>query len=203
MIKKNLIIISLVLLSSLLDARVNPFEATTTYNEEKASLIKALEKSKIKRTIELELKTKSIPKPIAKLKPIVKVKKVKMIKKPVEEIIFKEPISIKKEIKTYKYNLLSFIKIDITDDIMNISTRYKITNWFILKDENKIVFDFVGKKRFYTKRETLSSHKDFKKIIIGAHPENDYFRVVIQTQQITPNYKIKFDNQGLITIFKR
>ena len=84
---------------------------------------------------------------------------------------------------------------------MSIATKYKLKNHFILKDENKIVFDYVGKKRFYTKREVLSSHKDFKKIIIGAHPEDYYFRIVIQTQNNVIKYKTTID-KSLVTIIK-
>ena len=203
MMKISLAIISLsIIFTSTLNARLNPFIPTKTYLEEKDALL-------------------NVSPTVKKEEPIIKVKEIETtkaivpikVKKPVEEIILKEPLKLvvkdknitkivlkPREVKTYKYNLLPFVDIHITDDIMNLHTKYKLKKHFILKDENKLVFDYVGKKRFYTKRETLSSHNDFKKIIIGAHPENYYFRVVIQTQEDVSKYKVTIN--GLITIVK-
>jgi hypothetical protein len=196
MIKNNLFIFSvLVLFASFLEARENPFEPTQTYQEEKTKLIKSLKQNK-------EIKKKPLP-----------VDTITKVKKAVEEIIVTLP-KIKQddlngtqknvkpvEIKTYKYNLLPFVKIDIKNDIMNISTKYKLKKFFIVKKENKLVFDYIGKKRFYTKRETLSSHKDFNKIIIGAHPDRYYFRVVIQTKGKATDAKVNIDKKtNLVTI---
>ena len=185
MIKNSLIIISTLMLAvCLLNARANPFQPTQTYKEEKSALLKSLNNSMINqkndsRTIKL----------IPQDNP-----------KNLEEIIVKKTVANSKKIKTYKYNLLSFVKINIKNDIMNISTKYKLKKHFTIKEENKLVFDYIGKKRFYTKRETLSSHKDFNKIIIGAHPRSCYFRVVIQTKSKVSNYKVHINKKGLITI---
>ena len=201
MIKNSLIIANiLMILVSSLSSRENPFEPTRTYIEEKKELKLALIKKEQDQNRSIKLASKR-----------------KLVEKPMEEIVFKEPIKqiskdsnlskicIKtREIKTYKYHLLPFVNIHITNDIMYISTKYKLKKFFILEEENKLVFDYVGKKGFYTKRETLSSHKDFNKLIIGAHPENYYFRVVIQTNKDVSKYKVKLNKKRNkpITIWK-
>ncbi len=217
----------LIALVSTLSARSNPFVPTQTYIEEKESLvdpgeiIEPYNPSDRGRTIKImpqeepiqEIVVKKEPVIIEEVPAVVEPKLVLAIKetKKIEEIIFKEVSHdcntskvavVPKEIKIYKYNLLDFVNIDITDDTMNIETDYKLKQQFILENENKIVFDFIGKKNFYTKRETLSSHEDFKKIVIGAHPENKYFRVVIQTQLDLKEYKINIDENELITVNK-
>ncbi len=208
MMKKSFFILILLIFSiNVLNARSNPFEPTSTYNEELEAL-----KNPPKTVANLvkDIKIEKIAQ--QKQQPIIKNKIVKKIIKPKEEIIFKKPIKIvlkdktinknvcTKQIKIYKYNLLPFVDIKIVEDIMYVKTDYILKEHFNLKEENKIVFDYSKKKRFYTKRETLSSHKDFNKIIIGAHPKKSYFRVVIQTKDDISNYKIKIDKKDLVSI---
>ena len=203
MIKNTLITLStLTLLVSSVDARDNPFEATQTYKEQKTRTIPILghdeEKSIVpeqKKIIEKEIVETKAAEPIIKKELVAK----KINKKPLEEIVFKDPIK-PIEIKTYKYNLLSFVDMHITGDIMNISTVYKLKKYFILKEENKLVFDFVAKHNFYTQREVVSTHQDFEKITIGAHPKKSFFRVVIKVTNKLSNYKVDIDKKGLITI---
>ena len=184
MIKNTLYTLSLsLLLITSLSARANPFIPTQEYMDAKNNLLYPQNIDDGDRTVKI----------------------IHNEKKPLEEIIVKKVIPVKKtekpkEIKTYKYNLLSFVNINIANDIMNIKTKYKLKKYFIFKQENKFVFDFVGKKRFYTKRETLSSHKDFSRIIIGAHPEDYYFRVVVVPEYNSSEYKVTINENGLITI---
>ncbi len=206
MIRNTLYIVSLsLLLVSSLSGRENPFVPTQEYLDEQTALMQPVVQSEEILPIENVddgNRTVKIFHPKIKIKEEVKAKEI--APKPLEEIVVKKIIPVKKkapkEIKTYKYNLLSFVKINIASDIMSIKTKYKLKKYFIFKQENKLVFDFVGKKRFYTKRETLSSHKDFERIIIGAHPEDYYFRVVIVPEYNASEYKIIIDKNRLITI---
>ncbi len=215
----------LIALVSTLSARSNPFVPTQTYIEERESLvdpgeiIEPYNPNDRGRIVKIMSQEDPVQETTTKIEPIVIERKIVEAKpvvileetKKIEEIIFKEAAEdnnisktavAPKEIKIYKYHLLDFVNIDITEDVMNIETKFKLKKQFVLKDEKKIVFDFIGKKRFYTKRETLSSHEDFKKIIIGAHPENRYFRVVIQTPTDLKEYKTNIDEDGLISIRK-
>ncbi len=199
MIKNSLVIISTIIIGfTSLDARVNPFEPTQTFIEEREALIVSLIKKDI---IEEPKKAEDINQTVAVVVPVVPiVEKKKEILKPVEEIIVIKSKTKPEVIKTYKYNLLSFVNLQIRKDIMSLSSKYKMKKYFKIKEENKLVFDFIAKKRFFTQRETISTHKDFKKIIIGAHPEKKYFRVVIQTKEKLSKYKINIDKKGKITI---
>jgi len=219
MIKKFLIIISILMFLEIsLISRENPFEPTKTYLEEKKELKLALEKENNKtKVIKSIMKQEIVSKPTVTKQEIVSkptITKQKIVSKPVtistikqitikpmEEIIVQKP----KKTKIYKYHLLPFVDIHIINNIMSISTKYKLKKFFLLEEENKLVFDYVGKNRFYTKREILSSHKDFNKVIIGAHPEDYYFRVVIQTKEKVEKYKVEINKEKdkTITIQKK
>lgn len=195
----------LFLLVGNLSARDNPFIATKVFTQIQESSIIADEKPAIEPIRIIEIEEEIIPtiKPVV-IKPIQieepKLEEVLITKTEIQDPITKETVPV--EIKSYKYNLLDFVKIDILSDIMSIDTKSKLITHFILKDENKIVFDFVGAQNFYTKRESLSSHQDFKKLIVGAHPKYKYFRVVIQTSTDVKGYKTIVEKSGLITITK-
>lgn len=107
------------------------------------------------------------------------------------------------KIPTPKVQIIKFVDISIIDNIMNLSAEYKLKRWFILENEKKIVFDYISKKRFLTKIEPVSTHLDFDNVTIGAHPEKNYLRIVIQTKYKTSQYKISFREEGLITIFRK
>ena len=204
MIKRFLITISMLMFLKIsLISRENPFEPTKTYLEEKKELKLALEKENnktkaIKSIMKQEIVSKkpTMTKQEIVSKPVT-ISTIKQITiKLMEEIIVQK----QKKTKIYKYHLLPFVDIHITNNIMSISTKYKLKKFFLLEEENKLVFDYVGKNRFYTKREILSSHKDFNKVIIGAHPEDYYFRVVIVPAYNNSKYKVINNENGLITI---
>ncbi len=197
--KSSLFIISLVFIlsTSTLNARLNPFAVTPEYSEAKQDLIDNPQVNNDgNRTIQIT--SEDTPNTTQQTQPV-----VETIMKPLEEIVL-TPAKIDDtkiiQHKEYKYNLLSFVKINIINNILNIKTKYKLKKAFILEEENKIVFDFDGKMNFYTKRQVLSSHEDFEKIAIGAHPEDDFFRVVIQTKPCVCDYDVKKDK--LISIQK-
>jgi hypothetical protein len=123
------------------------------------------------------------------------------------KITLVEALKIKNEVKKIpkvtKVQIIKFIDISIIDNIMHLSAEYKLKKWFILENENKIIFDYISQKQFYTKEELLSNDKYFNKVIIGAHPENNYFRVVIETKDKISEYKINVEKEGSITIFRK
>ena len=244
MSKSRLLKISLVvLLASTVSARLNPFEPTKTYEEEKQGFqrvskkplpnaddgtrtVKIIAQDKpTKKVVEKttlpvptaedkKVKQEIVPEPIIE-KKIVKSVEDKIIEEDIPPPVKKEIIEEKKEevvkkvVETPKpkketLKSLPFVQVDIIDEVLTIKVRdkYKLKKRFTLKDENKFVFDFNGKVRFYTKRDDTKVSEEFKKVTIGNHPKYSYFRVVVKTKDNIKNYKVQIDKKGLISISK-
>lgn len=94
--------------------------------------------------------------------------------------------------------LLPFIKIQYNDDKLIIVTDHDISKKFTLDRENKIIVDYKAKLNFYTKRDFLNT-KNFKKIAVGNHKKEKYFRVVIELNSKPSNFDVSYKDK-LITI---
>ena len=69
------------------------------------------------------------------------------------------------------------------------------------KNENKFVFDFQAAIGVPTANENLST-KYYKSYIVGNHPEDGYFRVVIITSDRVSNYKVMIKNNTVTITHK-
>ncbi|WP_122893841.1 AMIN domain-containing protein [Arcobacter peruensis] len=162
-------------------------EKTYTKKEVKKLIKKAQvqSESKVKKLVEKELeKTKVVePKQVVYLKPRT-------------DIIDDEEV-IKAKMKTKM--LLDFIKVEYNDSQITIHTKDAVSKKFTLEKENKIIIDYKAKKNFYTKRDTLES-TNFKKIAVGNHKKENFYRVVILLENKPSTYNVDYKD-GLITIF--
>ncbi len=216
---KNLITL-LVLLSTSLIARENPFEPTNAYEEEAARMI---EINEVEQDYDVEFQQEQQyvneiyekmnkpdselkPKPVKpavtedKVKEMIKeaqkeVKPKVIIKKIVEEL--KEPQQVvyvkpRLDITTEK-EILPFVKIDFDNDKINIHSKYKVNKKITLPGQKKIVLDYTAKENFYTIRQTLNS-TNFPKITVGNHKKDKYFRIVIELADIPENYEVTYDD---------
>ena len=131
----------------------------------------------------------------------------KLVKKEIEKTIVIEPkqvvyvkprVDIIDDEMTTK-ELLDFIKVEYNDDKIIIHTDYKVARKFTLEKEMKIIIDYKAKLNFYTKREMLDS-KEFKKIAVGNHKKERYFRVVLEVANKPSSYNVSYTDD-LITIF--
>ena len=212
----NLFIVSLIVLlaSTTSSARLNPFEPTKTYSEEKDALNK--NKPLIQKSIDNDGKTLKITphkqqtivtsSPAEAVKELVKNEEVKkkdgatkILGKnmpPMDEVVIEDK-EVKNTIKP-----LPFVELVEKGKTLSIKTKYKLKKKFVIKSENKLVFDFKGKFNFYTKRNILKDNQDFKNVTIGNHPKYSFFRVVVETKDKVSNYKVNINKQGLITISK-
>ena len=217
----TLLMLSITLSISLF-ARLNPFEPTDHFTEQKEMVLKSIELDKIKKEQEAadkiakELEAKKLADELAVKKQIEENKKAMMAtkeKKALEEklkieLSKKEEIVIEKpyvpEIKE-SFKILPFVKIDVVNDILTIKVdkKYKLLNQDILKPVKKLLFDFQGKVSFYTIRKDIIS-EDFKSLAVGTHMEENFFRVVIDLPEDIINYTEKIDSKkGIITITKK
>ena len=166
-----------------LSARENPFEATQAYTEEAARILEQNE------TIVQEAKKK--------LTPILEIKENK--KNEENKVIYVKPRTDIEEninLNMQKKILIDFIHINYNNDKLTIHTKDIILKKFTLEKENKLVIDYKAKKNFYTKREFLDS-QNFKKITLGNHKKENFYRVVILLSKKPSNYKVQYKDKIL------
>ncbi|MEA3384421.1 MAG: AMIN domain-containing protein [Campylobacterota bacterium] len=165
------ILISVIFISLSLFARVNPFEPTDTFEEKKNKILETKYNQTEKYNVE-EVEIES-------------------------ELVIPDEVIIKKELQvkdgcddSYVYDILPFVKVstDIESISFKIKSKYKLMNQDLYTKNRKLVFDFKGKTKFYTKRKALC-HKYFKSFAIGCHREKNYFRIVIELNDKLANYK--------------
>ena len=96
--------------------------------------------------------------------------------------------------------ILPFLKLEFNDEELSIHTEYKVSKKFSLDKGNKLIIDYKAKLNFYTKREDLKS-KNFKRVTIGNHKNNGFFRVVVELNSKPSNFKVNYKN-NLISIIK-
>ena len=160
---------------------------TPALKVEKTYTKKEVKKLIKKAQIQAESKVKKIVK-----KELAKTKTVE----PTQIVYVKPRTDIIDDIKSNKTKtLLDFLKIEYNDNKLIIHTKDAVSKKFALEKENKIIIDYKAKKNFYTKREDLES-LNFKKIAVGNHKEEKFYRVVILLSMKPSNYKVEYkDNK--------
>lgn len=215
---KSFIIMSIA--SITLFARLNPFEPVSV-----PPTIVIPEKTL--QPIEVEKKVTSVddgdrtvkirsdePSEVSKPKVIIKEKVVEkecvvedknVTAKPVivEKIAPKPQIVVKPKPQLIEkvYKPLPFLSLELKKDQLKIDSRkkYKIIKYFTIPDENKIVIDFKGYVKHYTKKDSFVS-QEFDSYVIGNHPDKKFFRVVIVTKK-HPNEYLPYIKNNIITIY--
>jgi len=199
-------IISLSLLSIVLSvslfARLNPFEPTDHFIEQKDIIIKANQEKK--DLIALKIKAKELAKQedirMAKIKAENEAKEI--AENEVKKIASKKVII--PELKE-NFKVLPFVEIYVVNNLLTIKvdTKYKFFHQDILKPTKKFLFDFKGNISFYTVRKNIIS-ESFKSFAVGTHREKNFFRVVIDLPDDVKEYEKKVDSKnGIITIRKK
>ncbi|RXJ98203.1 hypothetical protein CRU98_10605 [Arcobacter sp. CECT 8986] len=165
----------------------NPDSINKDTKSAKKNIKTDLTEDKIKTLI-----TKAQEKTVKETKQLVE----QLKKQEKEEIIYVKPrtdVSMEKQI-------LPFVKLEYTNQKLDLYSKYKVFKKFTLPNQNKIILDFYAKENFYTKREDLNS-TNFTKITIGNHQKDKFFRVVIELTSTPDNYEVTYaDNH--VTIFR-
>lgn len=212
---KTLFLFTLTLVLALnLNARENPFEATNAYEEEAARIIEqkvkeAIEKLKPALKVEKTYTKKEVKKLIKKAQVQSESKVKKLVKRELEktkivepkQVVFVKPRTdiLDEELVMMKTKvLLDFIKVQYNDEKIVLHTKDRVSKKFALEKENKLIIDYKARKNFYTKRDTLDS-SNFKKIAVGSHKKENFYRVVIQLENKPSMYKVIYTD-GLINI---
>ena len=219
------LIMLFILLNISLFARTNPFESDTFVAKmETKTNTQAIEKKEIiqnvddgNRTVKVEQQVSKLPK-IVKMdkvlitKPLKVKKDVKLSKKEIEKIC---KVENKKQMKKKKiiskvnhftpstFKVLPFVTIDVDKEDLKITSRskYPIINYYTIKNENKLVFNFSAKVNFYTRYKKLDAPK-FKSYAVGNHKDENFFRVVIVVEKNIKNYEVIIKNNTAKIIYK-
>tara|TARA_R110002050_G_scaffold2496_1_gene14400 strand:- start:209 stop:1018 length:810 start_codon:yes stop_codon:yes gene_type:complete len=89
--------------------------------------------------------------------------------------------------------VLPYLKLEYSNDKMTLNTKYKIMKKFYIENEKKLIIDFKANVSFFTKNIVLDS-TNFKKITVGNHGEEHFFRVVVEVEDMPSNYDVSFDD---------
>lgn len=113
----------------------------------------------------------------------------------------KKPVQ-KKQNRLKRYNVLPLLTIDLMGKNLTIkitSNDYKIIKYYEDQPNGKFVFDFKASLGIPTAKEVLESPY-YESYIVGNHPDEGFFRVVIPVKKSTSNYKVTIKNNiGMIT----
>lgn len=189
---KKLILLPFIgLLSVNLNARMNPFEPTDTFVEQQKVYEMKLKQEEQKK-IELEQQRKLAI--LAQQEAQEKADELHLQQEREIQLEKQKKLQKKKEAVTLppkdSYEILPFINIKVSDNQLEIfiDKRYKLINQDILEDQKKFLFDFGATESFYTIRKNLKS-KNFKSFAVGTHLEQNFFRVVVELNDIVSKYK--------------
>ena len=93
------------------------------------------------------------------------------------------------------YKILPFITIDTDFNSLTISSRpkYSIVTYHVLKEKNKIAFDFLADVWFYTRYKKLDA-PHFDAYTLGNHKSQKFFRVSITLKEDITKYKVMLNN---------
>jgi hypothetical protein len=225
--KKLYLVTFIFILITSLQARENPFEPTTSYEEEHARLMEMAEVDQdyqrefqkeqqyIEETYEKmqnigkdkeeakddTLTEEKIKKLIqdAQKKTVEKTKEI--VEKAVEPKKTEQIVYVKPRLDVmYEKEILPFVKVEYDNDRIDILSKYKISKKITLPEKNKIVLDFTANENFYTKRVDLES-TNFKRIAVGNHKKENFFRVVIELSSVPEDYEVTF-NDTKVSIVK-
>ena len=120
---------------------------------------------------------------------------------PTQVVYVKPRADVSEDDALVSKKILPFVKIEFNDNKIIINTNdYKVSKKFSIAKENKIIIDYKAKLNFDTKRDDIES-KNFKKISIGNHKSEGYFRVVIELIDKPSKYDVTYKD-NLITISK-
>lgn len=199
--KKLLLLLFMVLLTTNLYSRMNPFKPTDTFKEQQQKYLAKEKQAKEKElTLQKQKKLELLAQQEAQKKAeelqleqerqaqLEQQKKIEAIKKAQKiQIIQKKK---KAEIDKHSYKILPFVQIKVSSSQLDIfiDKRYKLINQDILEDQKKFLFDFRATESFYTVKKVLN-YKNFKAFAVGSHIEKNFFRIVIDLTDTISKYK--------------
>lgn len=132
-----------------------------------------------------------------KTKEIVK-KELSNTKTEPEQVVYVKPRSdVVEDDALVLKKLLPFLSVEFNDNKLVIKTIDKVSKKFSVDKENKIIIDYKAKVEFNTKKDDLNS-KNFKRVTLGNHKVEGYYRVAIELLSKPSNYKVSYENEEIV-----
>ncbi len=135
-----------------------------------------------------------------KAKELVK-KEVQKVAEPTQVVYVKPRGDVNDNEALLTKNILPFIKLEYNDNKLIIHTPHKVSKKFSVNKENKLIIDYSASLEFNTKIDTLES-KNFKKVAVGNHKKNGYFRIAIELIDKPSKFDVDYKDE-IITITRK
>jgi hypothetical protein len=136
---------------------------------------------------------------VQKTKELVK-KEVQKTTEPTQVVYVKPRADVIEDEALLTKNILPFIKLEYNDNKLIINTTHPVSKKFSVDKENKLIIDYKALLEFNTKTDTLES-KNFKRIAVGNHKKEGYFRIAIELIDKPSKYDVNYMDNS-ITISK-
>ncbi len=135
-----------------------------------------------------------------KTKELVK-KEVQKVAEPAQVVYVKPRSDVNDNETLLTKNILPFIKLEYNDNKLIIHTSHKVAKKFSVDKENKLIIDYTASIEFNTKKDDIES-KNFKRIAIGNHKKEGYFRIAIELIDKPSKFNVDYKDE-IITITKK
>jgi hypothetical protein len=168
--------------------------------KEEAKAMEAKKAMELKKAQEAKEAAKQMDKKAAQA-PVQKMQKEIALKPKPKPIV---PKVKKVIIEDEEFKVLPFVNIYTVQNtlMIEVDKKYKLVHQEALPKQKKLLFDYKGKKSFYTIRKPIKN-TNYKSFAVGTHLKKNFFRVVIDLEDNTTMYRKSIDTQnGIVAIQK-
>ena len=156
---------------------------------------KSVEKAYSKQDVDsLIQKTKSQTE--EKTKEIIKKELSKTKSTEPEQVVFVKPRADVEEDMLSK-KILPFLNLEYNNNKLIINTTHKVSKKFSVDKENKLIIDYKANENFTTKSADLNN-ANFKKVVIGNHTKENFFRIAIELTEKPSKYNVEYKDNLII-----
>ena len=78
-----------------------------------------------------------------------------------------------------------------------VGWEHKVSKKFSIDKENKLIIDYKANENFTTKSAELNN-TSFKKVVIGNHTKENFFRIAIELTEKPSKYNVEYKDNLII-----
>lgn len=113
-----------------------------------------------------------------------------------EQVVFVKPRTDVEEDMLSK-KILPFLNLEYNNNKLIINTTHKVSKKFSIDKENKLIIDYKANENFTTKSAELNN-TSFKKVVIGNHTKENFFRIAIELTEKPSKYNVEYKDNLII-----